>query len=76
MLSHQRFNEVRTDKVFRRAERNYRKNIILGIENVSNSDPKEFCKLINKLSSCSKRDIPMEVYKEDGTKYDMYQCVR
>ncbi len=54
------------DRVYRRLERKYDKDKIIEIENISTSDPKQFWKAIHKLGPKSKKNIPVEVYNEDG----------
>ena len=54
------------DKEYRKFERNYKKNKIVEIETFSSSDPNKFWESIKKLGPYKKKDIPMEVYDEDG----------
>ena len=54
------------DKVYRKAEHNYKKNKIAEIEHYSSSDPNKFWENIKKLGPYKKKDIPMEVYDVDG----------
>ena len=69
VLLRQQFHEAQTNfnKVYRKAERKFKRDKIIKIESVSTSDPNKFWAYLKKLSPRMKKDIPLEIYREDGS---------
>lgn len=55
------------DHAYRLAEREYKNKQIVHLDSISNKDPKEFWKFIKNLGPKRKNDIPLEIYRDDGS---------
>ncbi len=54
------------DKLLKRRLRDHRRGILINAERLNTTDPREFWKFIQKLGPRSKKDIPWEVYDNNG----------
>ena len=54
------------DKLLKRRQRNHRRGVLIEIERVNTSDPREFWKMLKKLGPNRKDSIPWEVYDDNG----------
>lgn len=63
------------DKNYRRAKRNYNKNVVQEIENMANVNPTEFWEKIRNLGPRKKDSIPMEVYDDQGNVVNNHKYV-
>ncbi len=54
------------DKLLKKRQRNYRRGVLIEIETVNTTDPRQFWKMLKKLGPNRKNQIPWEVYDENG----------
>ena len=63
-LQNFRHNQHLFDREFRKAKREYNREIQCNIENLNSNRPTEFWEEVNKLGPTKKDNIPLEVYNE------------
>ena len=63
------------DRVYRKAERHFRKNKVEEIEEICTSEPNKFWDTIKKLGPNNRHSIPLKVYDEHGNLTDNLETV-